>query len=67
MRDCVVKGRLRDRKGGHNNNTRLTVEQVLEIRVQYAQGKSQTALGRQFGVNQPAIGKIVNRKTWAHI
>jgi sigma54-dependent transcription regulator len=37
----------------------LTDDQVREIRRLWAQGRSQSALGRQFGLSQPSIYKIV--------
>lgn len=43
----------------------LTPEQVHEIKSRYANGGiTQTALAREFGVQQPAIWKILNNLTW---
>jgi predicted transcriptional regulator len=41
---------------------------VLEIRSRYAAGGiSQAALAREYGVSQPKINYVVNRKTWRHV
>ena len=65
----------RDRKGRNNcahgeqqGLSKLTEEQVLEIRSRYAAGDiSQRKLGGEFGVSQVTIGAITRRRTWTHI
>lgn len=53
------------RYGERNSNVRLTEEQVLDIRRLYAAGSySQKHLAEMFGVTQPTISLIVNRKMW---
>ena len=60
-----IKGAQR---GQRNNGSRLTDEQVLEIRRLFAQGDaSQHQLGRSFGVSQATISHIVNRIAWKHL
>lgn len=46
-------------------NTRLTVEQVLEIRRR--SDELQTVLAKEFKVTQAAISSILSRKTWKHV
>lgn len=46
-------------------NTRLTKEQVLEIRARWQE--TQVALAKEFGVTQAAISGILLRKTWKDI
>lgn len=47
---------------------KLTIEQVLEIRMRYKEGnKNQTKLAKKYKVNQTTIRDIVNFKTWRHI
>jgi len=52
------------------NTSKLTKEQVLEIRRIYQSGSreySAPALGRQFNVSHASILAIIHRKNWAHI
>ena len=45
-------------------NAKLTEEQVREIR---ASNKSQTELGREYGVSQMAISLIKSARNWKHL
>lgn len=54
-------------RGEQSSGAILTDQQVLEIRSRYAMGELQGPLARKFGVTQPAISAIVNRKRWSHI
>lgn len=54
------------RQGANNGMTKLTVEQVLEIRELYPK-LSQNELSRKFSIAQSQIWAIVNRKTWFYI
>jgi DNA-binding MarR family transcriptional regulator len=48
--------------------SKLTEAQVTEIRQRYAAGGiSQSALAREYGLNQPTVGEIVRREIWKHI
>jgi len=47
--------------------TKLTARDVLQIRALGAQGGSQASLGRQFGVAQPYIGKILRHEKWRQL
>ena len=54
--------------GSQNHNAKLTEQQVLEIRRQYAKGSlTQRILAKKFNVCQRTIQCIVNRSTWTHI
>lgn len=53
--------------GQDNPQSRLTANEVIEIRQQYKSGITQVKLARHYGVTVGAISKIVNRKTWRHI
>lgn len=55
------------RLGERCNWSKLTAEQVLEIRRRAAGGDTFEALGREFGVSGVAISKIVKRENWRHI
>ena len=61
--------KLKKIRSGHRNpNVKLTVENVLDIRKKYSEGNiTHKELASQYGVNDPAIFKIINRLTWKHI
>jgi hypothetical protein len=55
-------------KGERQHLSKLTSEQIIDIRKKYASGKfTQKQLGELFGVDKTNIGQIVKRKTWAHV
>lgn len=55
-------------RGEANGGSKLTNEQVLEIRSTYEVGKTlYRDLSAKFGVTVPVICNIINRKTWKHI
>ena len=68
-----------DRQGAHTHpeavlrgerigNSKLTAQQVIEIRFLYAQGNmTQETLAQRFGVTFSNISCIVRRATWSHI
>jgi hypothetical protein len=66
MKDMVSKGRYLT--GSNNPVSKLTEEQVLEIRRLYKTGGwSQPKLAVRYGVHQTTIGFIVRRVRWSHI
>ena len=68
MADMYKKGRQPNRLGENNSASKLTDDQVRQIRMMYAEGGiSQGALGRQFDVSTVMIGLIVRREKWKHI
>ena len=55
-------------KGGQLPQTKLTVNQVVEIRTRYALGGvRQVDLAAEYGVDQANVSAIVLRKSWKHI
>lgn len=55
-------------KGENNNNSKLTITDVIEIRKMYNDKKfTQQELAIKYNVNQPAIYKIIKFITWKHI
>lgn len=75
MRDRNEKGRNafgrcaphRIRRGEENNKTKLTTEQVLEIRKLHAQGVSYRLLVQKFNVSKTNVADVVRRRTWRHV
>lgn len=54
-------------KRGRSNTTKLTEEQVKDIRVNYATGNfTLKELGETYGVSSSQIHMIVKRKSWQH-
>ena len=67
-RDMKGRGKPPRVKGEINGNSKLTEEQVREIRGRYAKGNiTQKALSDEYDVNITAINKIVRRLIWKHI
>lgn len=65
-RDRNEKGR--QAKGMQTGAAKLTEQQVLEIRHQYAAGNiTQRQLANIFNVRHEAIGKIIRRQYWKHL
>lgn len=68
QRDAFLHGTRPDLRGEHNSQSKLTNEQVLEIRRLHATGNhTQRVLSEQFGVTDSVINGIVNWRTWTHV
>ena len=70
MMDKTAKGRNNSpkQKGEKNGNSKLTEDDVREIRTRYANGNLlQQQLALEYGVSRKAIGNVIRRKTWKHI
>jgi hypothetical protein len=54
---------------GNNKASKLTGEQVIEIRERYAteRGLSQPMLARQYDVSRNTIANVLNGSTWRHL
>lgn len=67
--DMRRKGRARGGSlpGKKNKNSKLTEEQVSQIRMRYANGELQQQLANAYGVNQTAISYIVSQGGWRHV
>lgn len=64
--DRSVKGR--SSLGSQHHKTKLTAEQVREIRSAHASGtETKTQLARRFGVADSSIHLIIIRKNWRHL
>ena len=67
LADMTRKGRRAHLAGGKNPSSKLTVEQVREIRCRYAAGDMQKNLATEYGVGQSTISYIVCWRTWRHL
>jgi len=67
MRDAIEKGRIMGSCGEDSPSAKLSEEDVLAIRREYANGCLQDDLAKQYGVTQAHISSIVLRKAWRHI
>lgn len=66
--DMQRKGRNRQPKGEAVGTAKLTEKQVREILKKYDEGLvTQTALAKEYGVNDVTINYIVRRINWTHI
>lgn len=71
VRDAIMHGTHVSpplHQGEAHHCAKLNEAQVIEIRALYAQGGiSYRALAAQFGVTFSNIGRVIRRKTWAHV
>jgi hypothetical protein len=63
--DRNAKGR--QARGERNANAKIADEDVRMIRKMLAEGMTQAAVGRVFGVHQTCISRIHSRTGWAHV
>ena len=64
LMDASRKGRIA--KGSSNGNSRLTEEQVAEIKRRYVRGQG-AALAREFGVDKTIVSNIMRGLMWKHV
>lgn len=58
----------RNAMGNRYSNAVLTPEQVVEIRRRYATGAvTQRQLAAEYGISEPTVSVVVNRKRWKDI
>lgn len=66
--DRESRNRGRNQVGEKSSTAKLTEQDVLDIRAEYATGQiSQSALAEFYGVTKPAIRYVIQRRTWRHI
>lgn len=72
IHDMISKGRQmdytkrtpREQKGSRNSMSKLTEDQVAEIRARRASGEGPVALAREFGITYGNIWKILTGRSW---
>ena len=57
----------RHRRGEDWHNSKLTEEQVREIRHLVANGNTKASVARTFRVDPETVSSIVNRRSWKHV
>jgi hypothetical protein len=68
MLDRSEKGRARTPRGADCHLTRLTDDDVRELRRRYAQGGiSQRGLAAEYGIHHTTLQSIIHRRTWDHV
>ena len=66
--DAKAEGRARGPVGARNKHTKLTPDQVLQMRRLFAAGEfGIVALGRCLGVRRDCILKLVKGDLWKHL
>lgn len=64
-RDMTAK--KRQARGERHSQTRLTEDDVREIRSALAAGETQRSIGERFGIHQTTVSNIATRITWDHV
>lgn len=54
-------------RGEDGANTKLTAQQVEEIRLRYLNGELQAPLALAFGISQSQVSNIVRHASWSHM
>lgn len=54
-------------KGSQSQRAKVSDEDVIAIRARFANGEKQKDLAASYGLTQPSISLIVNRKNWKHL
>lgn len=68
MADRDQKGRHRGWKNGSEHHlSKLTEEDVPEIRQRAANGETRANIARTYGVSHQAIGHVIKRRRWKHV
>lgn len=65
--DKVSKGRANHPRGEKSGLSKLTENDVKDIRHMYAVGHTQEEIAGQYCVSRVSISYIVNRVTWKHV
>jgi len=60
-------GLQRKQVGENNSNAKITAAGVLALRRMVAAGVLQRIVAARFGISQPTVSEIVNRKNWGHL
>lgn len=69
MQDMVAKKRLvtPDNHGESNGQSKVTTDDVIEIRALSKSGISQKELAEKFNLSRANISRIIRRERWNHV
>ena len=67
IKDMDEAGRRFVRRGEQAGRSKLTANQVLQIRKEKQDGVTYTELAKKYKVTDNSIAAIVMRKTWTHV
>lgn len=67
VRDMLEKGRGSKAKGRDNGQSKLTEENVVEIKARLKAGESQRSIAKGFSVSQMTVCDINTGKHWKHV
>lgn len=67
VKQSFDRGWLIAMRGEANGNSKLTAENVLEIRRRKSAGTSAADLARVFGITKSNVWCIAGRKSWKHL
>ena len=65
--DRLTKGRCNPARGSQAGKSKLTEQDVIEIRRLQSDGMFHEHIASKFGVSIPQITRIVNRQQWRHV
>lgn len=65
--DMLQKGRHHPPKGEMSGRSKLTVDQVQQIKIWLSGGLEDAVIARRFGVTTPCIRSIRIGRTWKHL
>jgi hypothetical protein len=65
--DMYERCRAHDRKGQNHPMSRLTAEDVVEIRRLRDCGATEASVAAKFGIGRGQVGKIHRRENWGHV
>jgi len=65
LADMARKGR--STLGERDGQSKLTAEQVREIRRRYVEGVLQLELAIEYDIGQSHVSSIINRRRWKHV
>jgi len=70
MKDCAIKGRTSKKKGSLNGNSKLTWNDVKDIRLNCQKGHKEfgmSSFARKYNVTPQTVWGILHNKNWTHL